>query len=220
MAENSSFYEIIISGSVKINSMFENAAGGLSGIGGNFYNSSTTVNVEGTGFVGGAIGYSNYAILDNVEVLGDVKLSTNYIESSSLGILASDENLYTVLSSHKITGTYSSDVAITSAKVYGIGLRKEGFDVTFTGNRFSVDVVFEADEDNGICGNYASVSGYVIAFEMADGSFRYYELFDFANNEIKSNNIDINLDDLTKYSNNMSTLTVNTDSPISLPNDS
>lgn len=214
VAENSSFYEIIISGSVKINSMFENAAGGLSGIGGNFYNSSTTVNVEGTGFVGGAIGYSNYAILDNVEVLGDVKLSTNYIESSSLGILASDENLYTVLSSHKITGTYSSDVTITSAKVYGIGLRKEGFNVTFTGNRFSVDVVFEADEDNGICGNYASVSGYVIAFKMADGSFRYYELFDFANNEIKSNNIDINLDDLTEYSNNMSTLTVNTDSPL------
>lgn len=214
VAENSSFYEVNISGSIRVNSIYQNAAGGLSGTGGSFYNSSVSVNVEGTGFVGGAIGYANYANLNNVTVLGNVKLLNNYIEESSFGILASDENMYVEESAHKISGTYTSDVEVVSATVYGLGLRKEGFEVVFDNNSFSLTVVFDSNEENNLYGHYAGVCGYLIVFVMADGSYRYYELFDFVNNEIKSNNVQIDLDNLTKYSSNLSELSANADSPL------
>jgi len=210
--ENGNFSEIEVNGEIVTYSPYQNVVGGLSGVGGNFYSSVSNVNVKGSGYVGGIIGNVNDSYLENIVVLGNVEVSSNHIEEASFGIIGSNENFILNNITHKISGTYinTGEIIVVDAYIYGQGINKNGIQVTLDRGSFEVDVVLDSTEI--LKGHKASFNGYVIRFTMSDDSYRYFELFDFANLAIRSNNIEINVDGLISYENNLSLMKVDNSS--------
>lgn len=211
-AVSSNFYNVHVSGSVTSLSNIEAYVGGFLGgfVEGTILNSSAEVDVVGYGYVGLLIGFTEENVeINNVVVSGNVS-SNNADNHNLVGIVSTDIGRIKVVDvKHKVSGTYtvSGSLTVENATLYGMGLREEGFALNFDNNSFSVDVVLTSGNEL-LDGVKAGINGYVIRFEMSDGSYRYYELFDIDNYSINSKDININIDSLTRYENNFASMEV------------
>lgn len=213
-ALESKFDDVQITGNVTSLSAIQAYIGGFVGglVGGEVLNSSTSVNVTGYGYIGALLGYTEEGMVSvsNTTISGNV-ISNNSTSINMIGVVSTNFDRVTATNvKHKISGsyTYAADsVTIVGANLYGIGLSKEGFEVTLNEGTFNVDVILSSGSDI-LDGVRAGINGYVIRFEMSDGTYRYYELFDFNNYSIISTNVNINVNSLTGYQNNFASMEV------------
>ena len=209
---NTNFYNVEVSGNISVFSEYESAVGGIAGVEGNFYDSISMINVEGSGFVGGIVGYIQSSIVENCIVGGNIRNMNVISSETGIGIVGYgyESELKDVI--HRISGTYSSTIGVSTARVYGLGIDSAGISVNFNEESFNFDVLLTEDLSKSLYGFKANINGYVIRFNMEDGTFKYYELFDYENNSISSNNIYIDLDSVKSYENNFSLMEVNGES--------
>lgn len=199
----SNVYNVEVSGNIVVEAKKDtySVVGGISGYGGNIFDSVTSVNVTGNGYVGGVIGVCDYECsISNVILEGNVILSENKANEYGLGIFTVDYDSIEINNvKHIIKGVYTSSSSIYNAYLFSQGIDSNGIEINLSNNSFELEISLVNDSVNNLNIKSALSNGYVIRFEMWDESYKYVEIFDRVNNQILSI-LNINLDDYTSYS--------------------
>lgn len=200
IGDNSSIYNSVVSGKIKHSSNnIESLTGGLAGQGYYFYGSKCLADVEGTGYVGGISGYSDNFEADSITVGGNVKL--NIVEEGGKIGLFSPQEVDFVNSKHILNVEYTSTLSVRSINLFGIGLMNNGIEIIdFEEGKFKIEVAIDE-----VGGNSLNLSGYIIRFIMEDNNIKYYQIFD-ETMMVFGSNLSIDLDNLTNYSDNFSSI--------------
>ena len=205
--------------------------GGLIGAGGTFTNCTTTADVSGVLTVGGFVGgngvdsqFTNCTMAGTVSLIGEhsnnypyMGLLNGYGAWNYFNLSSSGQNL-----SVNFTTT---EKTVDKIQIFNSNVTPTGIDVavptpdangnysftqfveltnTYVGSQLNAGELTSEVKYNGITGNYG---GFTIRFTMSDGTYKYISTLDRENACFRSI-LDINLDELTSYTDNFSSLTI------------
>ncbi|MEG1804720.1 MAG: hypothetical protein RR248_05980 [Clostridia bacterium] len=196
--------------------------GGLSGNGGDYVSCTTYADVVGKYVVGGLVGgYDNNSKFDNTYMAGSVAIegdhANNYPYFGSLTGYGAWVTYTLNDSGMLVTLKYASSVAVSAIDIFnhddalevvtglvaGSTSGTVKYKIKFKKINAAIDLLSETLA-NGIPGNYGGVT---IRFTMADGTYKYTSTLDRAELKFKTN-FDLNLDNLTSYKDNFSTIEI------------
>ncbi|MEG1662696.1 MAG: hypothetical protein RR338_01805, partial [Clostridia bacterium] len=207
----------------KINNLKRNNTGGLTGNGGTFENCVVYADVSGILLVGGLVGgYQATAYFTDCDMAGTVSIKGNHTNNypyvgylNGYGahvtfVMQRTGVLLRVTFNHldkvKNIEVFNSEFGATvvSQTDNGNGTSTIVFRVCLESVYASSSLLSET-KVNGVTGNYG---GFVVRFEMLDGTYKYVGTLDKESTIYKSN-LNVDLDRLVSYQDNFKTMAIN-----------
>lgn len=204
--------------------------GGFIGVGGTFENCISTAEVSGIVTVGGFVGgsgsdseFKNCTMAGIVNLIGEHK--NNYPYMGLINGYGAWNYFEATKTGQNLTVNYTSTQTVSKIEIFNSNITPTGINVavptadangnykftqfvelnrTYVGSELSAGDLTSEVKYAGITGNYG---GFTIRFTMEDGKYKYISTLDRKNARMLSN-LNINLDELTSYTDNFKNLTI------------